>query len=55
MEYALMVRAIRFPDFREGVRALLIDKDQKPNWAPLVDIEPFFAPLPKSEAWSPLP
>jgi enoyl-CoA hydratase len=55
MEYALMVRAIRFPDFREGVRALLIDKDQKPNWASLVDIEPFFAPLPKSEAWSPLP
>jgi enoyl-CoA hydratase len=55
MEYALMVRAIRFPDFREGVRALLIDKDQRPNWAPLADIESFFAPLPKSEAWSPLP
>jgi enoyl-CoA hydratase len=55
MEYALMVRAIRFPDFREGVRALLIDKDQRPNWAPLADIEPFFEPLPRAEAWSPLP
>lgn len=55
MEYALMVRAIRFPDFREGVRALLIDKDQRPDWAPLADIEPFFEPLPRAEAWSPLP
>ena len=55
MEYALMVRTIRFPDFREGVRALLIDKDQAPRWAPLADIDPFFQPLPRDEAWSPLP
>ena len=55
MEYALMVRAIRFPDFREGVRALLIDKDNAPRWAPLADTDPFFAPLPRDEAWSPLP
>ena len=34
MEYGLMVRIIRHPDFREGVRALLIDKDQKPKWNP---------------------
>ena len=55
MEYALMARAIRFPDFREGVRALLIDKDNAPNWAPLADTDPFFRPLPRDEAWSPLP
>ena len=55
MEYALMVRAIQFPDFREGVRALLIDKDQAPAWAPLADTDPFFEPLPRNEAWSPLP
>ena len=55
MEYALMVRAIRFPDFREGVRALLIDKDNAPGWQPLADVDSFFEPLPREEAWSPLP
>ncbi len=55
MEYALMVRAIQFPDFREGVRALLIDRDNAPRWAPLADTDPFFEPLPREEAWSPLP
>lgn len=55
MEYGLMVRMIRFPDFREGVRALLIDKDNAPRWAPQADVAPFFEPLPEAEAWSPLP
>ena len=54
MEYGLMVRMIRFPDFREGVRALLIDKDNAPNWAPAADVAQFFEPLPADEAWSPL-
>ena len=34
MEYGIMVRLIHHPDFQEGVRALLIDKDNKPNWHP---------------------
>ena len=40
------------PDFREGVRAFLVDKDRMPRWAParLEDVTPamvdaFFAPL----------
>ena len=54
MEYGLMVRMIAFPDFREGVRAVLIDKDNAPRWAPLADVALFFEPLPAREAWSPL-
>ena len=54
MEYGLMVRMIGFPDFTEGVRALLIDKDGAPDWQPLTDTDRFFEPLPEKEAWSPL-
>ena len=60
MEYGIMVRMIRHPDFREGVRALLIDKDGKPSWTPATpeeigeaDVEAFFDPLPVVEEWSP--
>jgi enoyl-CoA hydratase len=54
MEYALMVRMIAYPDFREGVRALLIDKDGSPEWRPAADTDAFFDPLPPEQAWSPL-
>lgn len=33
-ELALMMRVIEQPDFREGVRAMLIDKDRAPRWHP---------------------
>ncbi|XP_055850396.1 3-hydroxyisobutyryl-CoA hydrolase, mitochondrial-like [Episyrphus balteatus] len=34
MEYRLAFRRLNDFDFREGVRALLIDKDNKPQWNP---------------------
>ncbi|MGQ0559067.1 MAG: enoyl-CoA hydratase/isomerase family protein [Sphingosinicella sp.] len=62
MEYALMARASHHPDFAEGVRALLVDKDNAPRWRPPTaeevddaEVEAMFAPLPADEAWSPLP
>lgn len=60
MEYGIMVRLIHHPDFREGVRALLIDKDNAPNWRPSnpavisdAEVEAFFEPLPIEEQWRP--
>jgi enoyl-CoA hydratase len=60
MEYGIMVRLIHHPDFKEGVRALLIDKDNKPNWRPTRpevigdrDVDEFFEPLPLEEQWRP--
>lgn len=60
MEYGIMVRMIRYPDFKEGVRALLIDKDNDPQWHPTNpqaigdrDVDAFFEPLPIEEEWRP--
>jgi enoyl-CoA hydratase len=61
-EYALAGRIVRTHDFREGVRALLIDKDNAPHWDPpapeevsdeMLDV--LFAPLPPGEQWNPFP
>lgn len=61
-EYALAVRMTNHPDFREGVRALLIDKDNAPNWNPATPeevtdelMDAMFAPLPDGQKWTPLP
>ena len=59
-EYALAGRVVRTHDFREGVRALLIDKDNSPQWDPATPeavtdemLDVLFAPLPPSEEWTP--
>jgi enoyl-CoA hydratase len=61
-EYALAGRVVRTHDFREGVRAVLIDKTGNPQWDPptpeevtdeMLDV--LFAPLPPSEEWTPFP
>lgn len=56
MEYRMVVRHLENSDFKEGVRALLIDKDQKPKWNPdqlcavsEERVQSFFAKLPEIE------
>lgn len=60
-EYAVATRVVQRHDFVEGVRALLIDKDNRPRWEPSTPegvtehlIDTIFAPMPEGEEWSPL-
>jgi enoyl-CoA hydratase len=60
-EYAVASRVVQRHDFVEGVRALLIDKDNRPRWDPPTPdavsqhlIDTIFAPMPEGEEWTPL-
>lgn len=60
-EYAIGSRVVQMHDFLEGVRALIVDKDNSPKWNPpsaeaVSDewIDAIFAPLPAEETWTPL-
>jgi enoyl-CoA hydratase len=48
-------------EFHEGVRAVILDKDNDPKWryasiadVPDAEIDAVFAPLPVDQAWVPL-
>jgi enoyl-CoA hydratase len=60
-EYRIAVRRAAGHDFREGVRAVLVDKDKAPRWDPptlaevtQAQLDALFAPLPAQEEWTPL-
>jgi len=61
MEYRMGSRIVVAHDFSEGVRAVIVEKDNKPIWAPaslegVTDamVDAVFAPLPANEEWKPL-
>ncbi|MBB4860443.1 enoyl-CoA hydratase [Novosphingobium chloroacetimidivorans] len=61
MEYRIGARVLVLPDFAEGVRAVIVDKDHAPRWNPPTpegvtpgQLDAIFAPLPASEEWKPL-
>jgi enoyl-CoA hydratase len=55
MEYRIAVRVLAQPDFIEGVRSVVIDKDNSPHWtadASDAAIDAVFAPLPADQEWT---
>ena len=61
MEYRIASRVLTLPDFAEGVRAVIVDKDNAPKWNPATPelvtdalIGSIFAPLAADEEWQPI-
>jgi len=62
MEYRIGARVVQRHDFLEGVRAVIVDKDNAPRWDPPTlegvseaMLDGIFARLPSAEEWTPLP
>jgi len=60
VEYRVAAHLCQRHDFIEGVRALIVDKDNSPKWDPATPegvsdhlIDQIFAPLPADEEWTP--
>jgi enoyl-CoA hydratase len=61
MEMRIAARIVMSHDFAEGVRAVIVEKDNKPVWDPatlegVTDamLDAVFAPLPSDQEWKPL-
>jgi enoyl-CoA hydratase len=61
MEYRIAHRILVQPDFAEGVRAVIVDKDNAPRWNPATpegvsdaQLDQIFAPLAPADEWTPL-
>ena len=59
-EYAVGCRVVQRYDFLEGVRAVIVDKDNAPRWNPATPegvtdhvIDQIFAPLDSDQTWTP--
>jgi enoyl-CoA hydratase len=62
MEFRIGSRVVRRHDFLEGVRAVIVDKDNAPQWDPATlegvteaMLDEIFAALPADQEWSALP
>ena len=60
LTHAVGAHVVQRHDFIEGVRAVIVDKDNAPRWDPATPedvsdhvIDQIFAPLPEAEAWTP--
>ena len=60
-EYRIGARVVQRHDFLEGVRAVIVEKDNAPQWNPAILaqvsealLDEIFAPLPDGEGWMPL-
>lgn len=56
LEYRIVCHVLERPDFYEGIRAVLVDKDHAPHWSPDTaedvakgDVDAYFAPLGEAE------
>lgn len=61
MEYRIGARVVQRHDFLEGVRAVIVEKDNAPKWDPPTlegvteaMLDEIFAPLPSNAEWTPL-